>query len=166
MQCHRRSLQESLDRLQQSAAENVDDNASTGSSRASTPELERKNSVIKRDISQQHSPANAQTEFLQMHRQNQHHDPRGAEFIAMQRSGATSESPKTQTEFLQMHRQQLLAQQQQFIQHEQQAPGQREQYIPHSVDKPPIPPRGAPPPVPMRTSGNDNSVQMRRNGKQ
>ncbi|XP_046434088.1 spectrin beta chain, non-erythrocytic 1 isoform X2 [Neodiprion fabricii] len=153
------SQKEGLDRLQQSTPENADDNASTGSSRASTPELERKNSVIKRDLSHQQSPANIQTEFLQMHRQNQYHDPRGPDFIMMQKA---SDTPKTQTEFLQMHRQQLLAQQHQLIQHEQ-AASQREQYSPHSVDKPPIPPRGAPPPIPMRSPSIDNPVQMRRN---
>ncbi|XP_048512555.1 spectrin beta chain, non-erythrocytic 1 isoform X2 [Athalia rosae] len=153
------SQKDGLDRLQQSTPENADDNASTGSSRASTPELERKNSVIKRDLSHQHSPANVQTEFLQMHRQNQHHDPPGTEFLVMQRA---LEPPKTQTEFLQLHRQQLLVQQHQLIQQDQ-AASQREQYIPHSIDKPPIPPRGAPPPVPMRNPSTDNSVQMRRN---
>lgn len=158
-------MQEGLDRLQQSTPDNAEDNGSTESSRASTPELERKNSVIKRDLSHQHSPANIQTEFLQMHRQNQnqhHQDPRGAEFLAMQRG--ISDPPKTQTEFLQMHRQQLLAQQQQQLILQEQAASQRDQFNPQGADKPPIPPRGAPPPIPMRTPSVENSVQMRRNG--
>lgn len=156
---------------------NADDNASTGSSRASTPEMERKNSVIRRDpATNQHSPSTVQIEFLQMHRQNQQrrNDPQNAEaFLTSQRS----EPPQTQTEFLQMHRQQqqqqqLLLQQQQLLQqqlirHEQLA-AQRDQYQPNSAmlatDKPPIPPRGAPPPVPMRTPSSENMMQYRRNG--
>ncbi|XP_015599750.1 spectrin beta chain, non-erythrocytic 1 isoform X3 [Cephus cinctus] len=155
------SQKEGLERLQNVTPDNADDNISTGSSHASTPELERKNSVIKRDISDQHTPSHVQKEFLQMHRQSQQRrDPRTSSFLASQRS---SESPQTQTEFLQMHRQQkLLAQQQQLIQHEQLA-GQREQYQPHSTDKPPIPPRGAPPPVPVRTSNSENVSLLGRN---
>jgi len=164
--------QEGLQRLQGSKLEHADDNASTGSSRASTPEMERKNSVIRRDpiSSNQHSPSSVQIEFLQMHRHNQQrrNEAQNAEaFLASQRS----EQPQTQTEFLQIHRQQqLLAQQQQqqqLIQQEQLA-AQRDQYQQNSAmlgtDKPPIPPRGAPPPVPMRTPSSENIVQYRRNG--
>lgn len=162
--------QEGLQRLQSSRLEHVDDNASTGSSRASTPEMERKNSVIRRDPTSpnQHSPSSVQIEFLQMHRHNQQrrNDAQNAEaFLASQRS-----EPQTQTEFLQMHRQQQLLtqqQQQQLIQQEQMA-AQRDQYQQNSAmlgtDKPPIPPRGAPPPVPMRTPSSENMVQYRRNG--
>ncbi|XP_012530663.2 spectrin alpha chain isoform X3 [Monomorium pharaonis] len=160
--------QENLQRLQSSRLEHADDNASTGSSRASTPEMERKNSVIRRDpvSANQHSPNSVQLEFLQMHRQNQQrrNDAQNAEaFLASQRS-----EPQTQTEFLQMHRQQqLLAQQQQhqLIQQEQLA-AQRDQYQNSAMlgtDKPPIPPRGAPPPVPMRTPSSENMMQYRRN---
>lgn len=163
--------QDGLQRLQSSKLEHADDNASTGSSRASTPEMERKNSVIRRDpISpNQHSPSSVQIEFLQMHRHNQQrrNDVQNSEtFLASQKS----EQPQTQTEFLQMHRQQqLLAQQQQqhqLIQQEQLA-AQRDQYQQNSAmlgtDKPPIPPRGAPPPIPLRSS-SENMVQYRRNG--
>lgn len=162
--------QESLQRLQSSRLEHADDNASTGSSRTSTPEMERKNSVIRRDPTSpnQHSPSSVQIEFLQMHRHNQQrrNDAQNAEvFLASQRP-----EPQTQTEFLQMHRQQqLLAQQQQhqLIQQEQLA-AQRDQYQQNSAmlgtDKPPIPPRGAPPPIPMRSPSSENMVQYRRNG--
>lgn len=156
--------QEGLQRLQSSRHEHADDNVSTGSSRTSTPEMERKNSVIRRDPT---SPSSVQIEFLQMHRHNQQrrNDAQNDAFLASQRS----EPPQTQTEFLQMHRQQLLAQQQQqqqLIQQEQLAV-QRDQYQQNSAmgnDKPPIPPRGAPPPVPMRTPSSENMVQYRRNG--
>ncbi|XP_012141419.2 spectrin beta chain, non-erythrocytic 5 kst isoform X2 [Megachile rotundata] len=149
------SQKEGLQRLQNVSIDHADDNVSTGSSHASTPELERKNSVIRRDLSNQHSPSSVQIEFLQMHRQNQQkRDPQNnTEFIASQRN----EPPQTQTEFLQMHRQQqLLAQQQQLIQQEQLA-SQRD-----SGDKPPIPPRGAPPPIPMRSPSSEALPQYRR----
>ncbi|XP_011150755.1 spectrin alpha chain isoform X3 [Harpegnathos saltator] len=159
--------QEGMERLQNAPLEQADDNASTGSSHASTPEMERKNSVIRREpaANQHHSPSSVQIEFLQQHRQNQQrrNDVQNTEFLASQRSA----EPQTQTEFLQMHRQQqLLAQQQQLIQQEQLA-AQRDQYQPNSAmlatDKPPIPPRGAPPPVPMRSPSSENMVQYRRN---
>ncbi|OAD53242.1 Spectrin beta chain, brain 4 [Eufriesea mexicana] len=154
------SQKEGLERLQNVTIDHADDNVSTGSSHASTPEMERKNSVIRRDISNQHSPSSVQIEFLQMHRQNQQkRDPQNnTEFITSQRM----EPPQTQTEFLQMHRQQqLLAQQQQLIQQEQLA-SQRDQYQPNSGDKPPIPPRGAPPPIPMRSPSSETIPQYRR----
>ncbi|XP_076681486.1 spectrin beta chain, non-erythrocytic 5 kst isoform X2 [Andrena cerasifolii] len=156
------SQKEGLERLQNVPVEHADDNMSTGSSHASTPELERKNSVIRRDMSDQHSPSSVQIEFLQMHRQNQQRrDPQNnAEFLVSQRA----EPPQTQTEFLQMHRQQqLLAQQQQqqLIQQEQLA-SQRDQYQQNSGEKPPIPPRGAPPPVPMRSPSSDAISQYKR----
>ncbi|XP_012280338.1 spectrin beta chain, non-erythrocytic 5 isoform X2 [Orussus abietinus] len=156
------SQKEGLERLQNLTPDHPDDNvSSTGSSRTSTPEMERKNSVIRRDISDQHSPSKVQIEFLQMHRQNQQRrEPRSPESQTAQRP---SEPPQTQTEFLQMHRQQqLLAQQQQLIQQEQLA-SQREQYQGLSSDKPPIPPRGAPPPVPVRSPSSENVLQLRRN---
>lgn len=155
--------------MQNPGLEHADDNMSTGSSRASTPEMERKNSVIRRDPASinQHSPSSVQIEFLQMHRQNQQrrNDAQNTEsLLASQRL----DQPQTQTEFLQMHRQQqLLAQQQQLMQQEQLA-AQRDQYHPNSAmmgsDKPPIPPRGAPPPIPMRTPSSENMMQYRRNG--
>lgn len=160
--------QEGLERLQSSGLDHVDDNVSTGSSRVSTPEMERKNSVIRRDptSSNQHSPSTVQIEFLQTHRQNQQrrNDAQNADaFLASQRS----ELPQTQTEFLQMHRQQQLLAQQQLMQQEQLA-AQRDQYQHNSAmleaDKPPIPPRGAPPPIPMRTPSSENMMQYRRNG--
>ncbi|CAL1674075.1 unnamed protein product [Lasius platythorax] len=159
--------QEGLERLQSSGLDHVDDNVSTGSSRVSTPEMERKNSVIRRDptSSNQHSPSTVQIEFLQTHRQNQQrrNDAQNADaFLASQRS----ELPQTQTEFLQMHRQQQLLAQQQLMQQEQLA-AQRDQYQHNSAmleaDKPPIPPRGAPPPIPMRTPSSENMMQYRRN---
>lgn len=156
------SQKESLERLQNVSIEHTDDNVSTSSSHASTPELERKNSVIRRDVPNQHSASNVQIEFLQMHRQNQQkrESQSSAEFIASQRN----ESPQTQTQFLQMHRQlQLLAQQQQMIQQEQLA-NQRDQYQSNSGDKPPIPPRGAPPPIPMRSPSSEAIPQYRRDG--
>ena len=156
------SQKEGLERLQNVTIDHVDDTISTGSSRASTPELERKNSVIRRDISNQHSPNSVQIEFLQMHRQNQQKRDlqSNTEFLATQRN----EPPQTQTEFLQMHRQQqLLAQQQQLIQQEQMA-SQRDQYQPNSGEKPPIPPRGAPPPIPMRSPSSETIPQYRRDG--
>ncbi|XP_076644007.1 spectrin beta chain, non-erythrocytic 5 kst isoform X2 [Halictus rubicundus] len=156
------SQKEGLERLQNAeAAEQADDNLSTGSSRASTPELERKNSVIRRDMPNQHTPSNVQIEFLQMHRQNQQRrDPQNNnEFLITQRT----EPPQTQTEFLQMHRQQqLLAQQQQMIIQQEQLANQREHYQPNSGDKPPIPPRGAPPPVPIRSPSTEALPQYRR----
>ncbi|XP_034181536.2 spectrin beta chain, non-erythrocytic 5 kst isoform X4 [Osmia lignaria lignaria] len=154
------SQKEGLQRLQNVSVEHGDDNVSTGSSHTSTPEMERKNSVIRRDLSNQHSPSSVQIEFLQMHRQNQQkRDPQNnTEFIGSQRN----EPPQTQTEFLQMHRQQqLLAQQQQLIQQEQLA-SQRDQYQANSGDKPPIPPRGAPPPIPMRSPSSEALPQYRR----
>lgn len=161
---HGTFLQEGLERLHSAPSDHQDDNVSTGSSRASTPEMERKNSVIRCDVSNQRSPSTVQIEFLQQHRQNQQRrDPHNAEFLASERS----EPPQTQTEFLQMHRQQqLLAQQQQqqLIQQEQLA-SQRDQYQQNSSDKPPIPPRGAPPPIPLRSPSSENMVQFRRNGK-
>jgi len=102
-----------------------------------------------------------------MHRQNQQrrNDAQNANeaFLSSQRS----ELPQTQTEFLQMHRQQQLLAQQQLIQQEQLG-NQRDQYQQNSTmlgtDKPPIPPRGAPPPIPMRTPSSENVLQYRRNG--
>ncbi|XP_043493138.1 spectrin beta chain, non-erythrocytic 5 isoform X1 [Polistes fuscatus] len=158
------SQKEGLERLHNAPSDHQDDNISTGSSRNSTPEMERKNSVIRCDHHNQRSPSTVQIEFLQQHRQNQQRrDPHNAEFLASERS----EPPQTQTEFLQMHRQQqLLAQQQQqqqqLIQQEQFA-NQRDQYQQNSSDKPPIPPRGAPPPIPLRSPSSENMVQFRRN---
>ncbi|KAM0736256.1 Spectrin beta chain, non-erythrocytic 1 [Formica fusca] len=159
--------QEGLERLQSS--DHMDDNVSTGSSRVSTPEMERKNSVIRRDPTSpnQHSPSTLQVEFLQTHRQNQQrrNDAQNVDaFLASQRS----EIPQTQTEFLQMHRQQqLLAQQQQQLMQQEQLAAQWDQYQHNSAmletDKPPIPPRGAPPPIPMRTPSSENMMQYRRN---
>ena len=97
-----------------------------------------------------------------MHRQNQQKRDlqSNTEFLATQRN----EPPQTQTEFLQMHRQQqLLAQQQQLIQQEQMA-SQRDQYQPNFGEKPPIPPRGAPPPIPMRSPSSETIPQYRRDG--
>lgn len=154
-----------MERLQNTNLDHADDNASTGSSHTSTPEMERKNSVIRRDPTNQHSPSSVQIEFLQMHRHNQQrrNDMQNAEFLASQRS----ELPQTQTEFLQMHRQQQLLAQQQQIQQEQLV-AQRDHYQQNSAmlgtDKPPIPPRAVPPPVPMRTPSSENMVQYRRNG--
>lgn len=162
--------QEGLERLQSSGLDHMDDNVSTGSSRVSTPEMERKNSVIRRDPTSpnQHSPSTVQVEFLQTHRQNQQrrNDAQNVDaFLASQRS----EIPQTQTEFLQMHRQQqLLAQQQQQLMQQEQLAAQWDQYQHNSAmletDKPPIPPRGAPPPIPMRTPSSENMMQYRRNG--
>ncbi|XP_015429630.1 PREDICTED: spectrin beta chain, non-erythrocytic 5 isoform X1 [Dufourea novaeangliae] len=155
------SQKEGLERLQNVSVEHVDDNLSTGSSHASTPELERKNSVIRRDMPYQHSSSSVQIEFLQMHRQNQQRrDPQNnTEFVASQR---IEPQHQTQTEFLQIHRQQqLLAQQQQMMQQEQ-LTSQREQYQPNLGDKPPIPPRGAPPPIPTRSPSSDALPQYRR----
>ncbi|XP_063994705.1 spectrin beta chain, non-erythrocytic 5 isoform X3 [Diachasmimorpha longicaudata] len=131
-----------------------DDNASTESSRASTPELERKNSVIRRDVTEQ---PNVQVEFLQKHKQNQQlREPKSLEFVEPPRIPET----QTQTEFLQKHRQQqLLAQQ--LLQQEQLAI-QRDYHSPPG-EKPPIPPRGAPPPVPARSPSTENVLPMRRN---
>ncbi|XP_066591797.1 spectrin beta chain, non-erythrocytic 5 isoform X2 [Prorops nasuta] len=142
------------------APEQPDDCLSTGSSHASTPEMERKNSVIRRDVSNQSSPNKVQIEFLQMHRQNQQQrrDP-NTELIASQRI----DQPQTQTEFLQMHRQQMLAQQQQNLIHQEQLSSQRNQYPQSPTEKPPIPPRGAPPPIPLRSPSSENMVQYRRN---
>ncbi|XP_076180871.1 spectrin beta chain, non-erythrocytic 5 kst isoform X3 [Ptiloglossa arizonensis] len=154
------SQKEGLERLQNASVEHIDDNLSTGSSHASTPELERKNSVIRRDIPNQHSSSSVQIEFLQMHRQNQQRrDPQNnAEFLGSQRS----DTHQTQTEFLQMHRQQqLMAQQQQLMQQEQLS-SQRDQYQSNSGEKPPIPPRGAPPPIPMRSPSSEAIPQYRR----
>ncbi|KAK2588759.1 hypothetical protein KPH14_001641 [Odynerus spinipes] len=157
------SQKEGFERLQgNTLLDHPDDNVSTGSSRTSTPEMERKNSVIRCDIANQHSPSTVQIEFLQQHRQNQQRrDPQTAEFLAAERS----EPPQTQTEFLQMHRQQqLLAQQQQQLIQQEQLAGTRDQYPQHnSSDKPPIPPRGAPPPVPLRSPSSENIVHFRRN---
>lgn len=157
------SQKEGIERLQNLTPDNQEENASTGSSRASTPELERKNSVIRRDPSEPNSPSKVQIEFLQMHRQNQQRrESRNSDSHEARGSGA--DSTQTQTEFLQKHRQQLLAQQQQaLIQHEKMA-SMREQYPGHPGDRPPIPPRGAPPPVPVRSPSSENMPQMRRNG--
>ncbi|XP_044008912.1 spectrin beta chain, non-erythrocytic 5 isoform X1 [Aphidius gifuensis] len=138
----------------------IDDNISTGSSRASTPELERKNSVIRRDVTD--GTSNVQVEFLQMHRQNQQlRDKTNQEFVTVSR---TSDSQiQTQTEFLQKHRQQQQQQQQQqqiFIQQEKLIIQKEFQQAPN--ERPPIPPRGAPPPVPVRSPSTEN-VQFRRN---
>ena len=152
------SQKESLERLQNVPGDHGDDNASTSSSHASTPELERKNSVIRRDVSNQHSGSNVQIEFLQMHRQNQQKRD-------SQNNTDFMDSPQTQTEFLQMHRQQqLMAQQQQQLIQQEQLASQREQYQPNSGDKPPIPPRGAPPPIPMRSPSSEAIPQYRRDG--
>ncbi|XP_050460702.1 spectrin beta chain, non-erythrocytic 5 isoform X2 [Cataglyphis hispanica] len=161
--------QEGLERLQNSGLDHMDDNVSTGSSRVSTPEMERKNSVIRRDPTSpnQHSSSTVQVEFLQTHRQNQQrrNDAQNVDaFLASQRS----EIPQTQTEFLQMHRQQqLLAQQQQQLMQQEQLAAQWDQYQHNSAmvetDKPPIPPRGAPPPIPMRTPSSENMMQYKRN---
>ncbi|XP_076761659.1 spectrin beta chain, non-erythrocytic 5 kst isoform X2 [Xylocopa sonorina] len=152
------SQKESLARLQSDAMDQGDDNVSTGSSHASTPEMERKNSVIKRDISNQHSPSSVQIEFLQMHRQNQQkRDPHNnTEFLASQRM----ESPQMATEYL--HRPQPSVLQQQLIQQEQMASQREQQYQQNSGEKPPIPPRGAPPPIPMRSPSSEAIPQYRR----
>ncbi|XP_026666604.1 spectrin beta chain, non-erythrocytic 5 isoform X2 [Ceratina calcarata] len=134
----------------------VDDNASTGSSRTSTPELERKNSVIRRDASSgQLSPSSVQIEFLQMHRQNQQKrdSQNNSEFVNSQRT-------EPQPEYLLSPKQSQILAQQQFVQ--QELITQREQYQPNSGDKPPIPPRGAPPPIPMRTPSSEAIPQYRR----
>ncbi|XP_033210984.1 spectrin beta chain, non-erythrocytic 1 isoform X3 [Belonocnema kinseyi] len=146
------SQKEGLERLKSLSPEHPDDTLSTGSSRASTPELERKNSVIRRDVGD--SPNKVQIEFLQMQRQNQQRrDPRNSEFLVSQRS---PESAQVQQEFLQLHRQQqVFAQQQQMIQQEQIMA--RDTYM-HPTDKPPIPPRGAPPPIPARSPSTENVV--------
>ncbi|XP_034944641.1 LOW QUALITY PROTEIN: spectrin beta chain, non-erythrocytic 5 [Chelonus insularis] len=129
-----------------------DDNNSTGSSHVSTPEFERKNSVIRRDLSQDHVSSNVQVEFLQKHRQNQQlRESRNAELLA-------SESSQPQTEFLQKHRQQQILAHQQMVQQEQLS-AQRD----HPNDCPPIPARGAPPPIPVRSPSSENVVQLRRN---
>lgn len=143
------SQKQGLEGLQNVCAEHADDNMSTGSSHASTPELKR-------------SLSSVQVEFLDIIRKNLQRleQQNNVEFLASQRT----EPPQTQTEFLQMHRQQqLLTQQQQLIQHEQLA-NQREQYQPNSGEKPPIPPRGAPPPVPIRSPSSDALPQYRRDG--
>ncbi|XP_057323872.1 spectrin beta chain, non-erythrocytic 1 isoform X4 [Microplitis mediator] len=149
-----------------------DDNASTGSSHVSTPEFERKNSVIRRDISQDtkntqntaNLSSNVQVEFLQKHRQAQQsraNTRNSTEFIA-----AESQS-QTQTEFLQKHKQQqqqnLLAQQQQQLIHHEQLSSQRDQYQAPQNDRPPVPPRGAPPPIPVRSPSSENVTPLRRN---
>lgn len=158
------SQKEGIERLQNLTPEVADDNVSTGSSRASTPELERKNSVIRRDPIESTSPSKVQIEFLQMHRQNQQRrESRNSELPDSPRS--STDASQTQTEFLQKHRQQqLLAQQQQaFVQHEKMA-NARESFSGHPAERPPIPPRGAPPPVPVRSPSSENMTQMRRNG--
>ncbi|XP_043282558.1 spectrin beta chain, non-erythrocytic 5 isoform X2 [Venturia canescens] len=157
------SQKEGIERLQNLTPEIPDDNVSTGSSRASTPELERKNSVIRRDPTDTNSSSKVQIEFLQMHRQNQQRrESRNSELPDSPRSSV--DASQTQTEFLQKHRQQqLLAQQQQaFVQHEKMA-NAREQYSGHPAERPPIPPRGAPPPVPVRSPSSENMAPMRRN---
>lgn len=135
----------------------ADDNLSTGSSHVSTPELERKNSVIRRDLSPQQddTSSNVQIEFLQKHRQNQQMREKSNEFLLSQRTVESS-----QTEFLNKHR---IQQQQQMIQQEQSAI-QRENYQSPPIERPPIPPRGAPPPVPVRSPSAENVIQIRRNG--
>ncbi|KAK0173670.1 hypothetical protein PV328_006832 [Microctonus aethiopoides] len=134
----------------------ADDNLSTGSSHVSTPELERKNSVIRRDLSPQQddTSSNVQIEFLQKHRQNQQMREKSNEFLLSQRTVESS-----QTEFLNKHR---IQQQQQMIQQEQSAI-QRENFQSPPIDRPPIPPRGAPPPVPVRSPSAENVIQIRRN---
>ncbi|CAL7939039.1 unnamed protein product [Xylocopa violacea] len=152
------SQKESLARLQNDVVDQGDDNVSTGSSHTSTPEMERKNSVIKRDISNQHSPSSVQIEFLQMHRQNQQkRDPHNnTEFLGSQRM----ETPQMATEYV--HRPQQLVHQQQLIQQEQIASQREQQYQQNSGEKPPIPPRGAPPPIPMRSPSSEAIPQYRR----
>lgn len=150
------SQKEGGDRLQLSVPDTqIDDTASTGSSRASTPELERKNSVIRRDVTDG-STSNIQVEFLQMHRQNQQMREKNQEFLPK-----TPES-QTQTEFLQKHRQQLHSHQQQQIVMQQEKMTITREYPQPPNERPPIPPRGAPPPVPVRSPSTEN-VQFRRN---
>lgn len=151
--------------MQNSNAEHPEDNLSTGSSHASTPEMERKNSVIRRDPESQ-SSSKVQVEFLQQHRQNQQAQQRkeppavrnSEQFLGSQRS--PENMSQTQTEFLQAHRQQqLLAQQ--LIKNEQQHSAKEQSHV---NDKPPIPPRGAPPPVPARSPSSESVPPIRRYG--
>ncbi|XP_044574402.1 spectrin beta chain, non-erythrocytic 1 isoform X3 [Cotesia glomerata] len=169
------SQKDDLDRLKIITPDKVigDDNASTGSSHVSTPEFERKNSVIRRDIqpttqdlstvapthslSSSSSSSNVQIEFLQKHRQAQ--QMRGTRNYSELMSGESISQP--QTEFLQKHKNQqqhLLAQQQQQLIHHEQLASQRDQY-----QTPPVPPRGAPPPIPVRSPSTDNVTPLRRN---
>ncbi|XP_014213231.1 spectrin beta chain, non-erythrocytic 1 isoform X2 [Copidosoma floridanum] len=150
--------------------DHAEDTLSTGSSHASTPEMERKNSVIRRDMPT--SPNKPPTDYSPQH-QHHHQQSISKKRIEASRNSDMSRLPpdtQPQKEFLQMYMQQQQHHhhtvqkpvQQQSRQHDQFV--QREQqYMTHPSDKPPIPPRGAPPPVPTRSPSFDGSVPIRRN---
>ncbi|XP_023313664.1 spectrin beta chain, non-erythrocytic 1 isoform X1 [Trichogramma pretiosum] len=159
--------------------EHPEDALSTGSSHASTPEMERKNSVIRRDVvvttpnkpqndNQQmqmhHSPLQQQQQQQQLHQQQLQQkqmqnkkrleaSPVGARSPAQQQLQSTDS--QTQKEFLQMYLQQQH-QTRMSPQARQQHIQQESHYVNHPVDKPPIPPRAAPPPIPARSPSFDN----------
>lgn len=143
-----------MERLQKLSRDRSEDAISTGSSRTSTPEMERKNSVIRRNVPE--SPqSKVQIEFLQKHRQNQQRrePPANSESIASQQrySDSTVPShPQAHNDYHQMHRQQQAVQKEPI-------------QLQATDNKPPVPPRGAPPPIPVRSPIMEN-VPHRRNG--
>ena len=177
------SQKDGFNASQTSSRDHPEDALSTGSSHASTPEMERKNSVIRRDVPI--SPNKAQSDYQQPqslhHLPHQHHHlPQQMHNISpqqLQNKKRQEPSPLTRTppdaqpqkEFLQMYMQQQQQQQQQFHHQHHLTPQSRQHiqeshYVNHPIDKPPIPPRGAPPPVPARSPSFENSVPLRRNG--
>lgn len=129
--------------------ENPEDALSTGSSHASSPEVERKDSFIRRDV--KISPNVVQGEVLQQQMQNQfRHDRVGnSEYIN------TPIKPKETVDgHVSMYNQQKIQniQHQQFHMHQG---NQKNQYYAPLNEKPPIPPRSLPPAVPARTLNSE-----------
>ncbi|XP_031782461.2 spectrin beta chain, non-erythrocytic 1 isoform X3 [Nasonia vitripennis] len=164
-----------LEGIQNLSPDHLDDAPSTGSSHASTPEMERKNSVIRRDVTPNASqgPADLSPKQQQQH-QPQVHKKRSDPNRNSENVGRSTPDTQPQKEFLQMYMQQQQQQQHHHhhpMQQQQQQPQPRphdqhvnQQHLAmHSNEKPPIPPRGAPPPVPARSPSFDNTVPLRRN---
>ncbi|KAJ8678764.1 hypothetical protein QAD02_014551 [Eretmocerus hayati] len=162
------SRKDGLGSVQNLSPDHVDDGLSTGSSHASTPEMERKNSVIRRDV--QVSPGKRPTEPVPQHHHQQPGKKRPEQNRNFENSARSPPDTQPQKEFLQMYLQQQQQQhhhhhpmQPQARQHEQLLAREQQHYMMHPSDKPPIPPRGAPPPVPVRSPSFDNSMPLRRN---
>lgn len=142
------SQKDGLERLKDLSSNHPDDTLSTGSSRTSTPELERRNSVIRRDVPD--SPSEVQMELMQTHRHGQQRkELRNSDFA----SQMSPESPQMHQEYLQIHKQQMMRQ--------EQVPTR--DLTTYSSDKPPIPPRNAPSFIPAISLVSDNVVH-RYNG--
>ncbi|XP_043484059.1 spectrin alpha chain [Leptopilina heterotoma] len=149
------SQKEGLERLKGHA----DDTLSTGSSRTSTPELERRNSVIRRDVGDNSNKG--QTEYLPVQRHNQQaprKDVKNSEPVSPQHS--IDPPQQMHQEYLQIHKQQQIMRQDQIPVRD------FNKHMNDLSDKPPIPPRNVTTFIPAKSPSSENVVHRYSDGNQ